>query len=144
MRKFILAAVLAASLGGCASTGSQPPASPSGPVDPGTGITPRQPSELVASVLAPLDRTVVDEQGLTAAYASFDLLLTAIDGLRDVGVLEPGSPRALKIQALIEVARDGLNTARAVHRGLSTRDPAVALDAATGAFRQIAVLLKEK
>ena len=115
MRKLILAAALA--LSACtATTGIQSP--------------------------APLAQTHVDEQTLTAAYASFDVLLTAVDQLRDLGILVPGSAKALKVKDLIEQAQDGLNTARAVRAGLSTKDPNVALASATDAFRQITALLK--
>ncbi len=119
MRKMMIAALAALSLAGCATTGTAGVESP-----------------------APLASTNVDEQALTAAYASFDVLLTAIDELRAVGVLVPGTPKALKVQALIIQARDGLNVARAVRAGLSAKDPAVALASATDAFRQITALLK--
>jgi hypothetical protein len=91
---------------------------------------------------APLSQTHIDEQALTAAYASFDVLLTAIDGLVVAGVLQPGTPKALKVKALIQNAQDGLNTARAVRDGLSQKDPVLALEKATDAFRQITALLK--
>lgn len=133
MRKYMIAALAALSLSACATTATPGPGGvPQGPVDPGAASEPR----------APLARTVVDEQALTAAYASFDVLLTAIDGLRVAGVLVPGTPRAVRVAALIRDAQDGLNAARDVRRGLSTRDPAQALDAATGAFRGITAILK--
>jgi hypothetical protein len=122
MRKFMVAALAALSLSACAGFAT----------DPGPITSP-----------APLTQTAVDEQALTAAYASFDVLLTAIDGLRDVGVLVPCSPKALKVKDLIEKAQRGLNAARDVRAGLSTEDPAAALDSATAAFREIAALLKE-
>ena len=116
MRKLMLAAALALSLPACTTFPTVPP--------------------------APLSQTTVDEKSLIAALNAFDVLLTAIDGLRDAGVLVPGSPKALKVKALIQVAQDGLNTAKAVRDGLSTEDPALALDSATSAFRQITALLK--
>lgn len=116
MRKLILAAALAFALPGCATFPDVP--------------------------TAPLAETHIDEQALTAAYASFDVLLTAVDGLVVAGVLQPGTPKALKVKALIQTAQDGLNTARAVRDGLSQKDPVVALASATAAFRQITALLK--
>ncbi len=91
---------------------------------------------------APLAQTHIDEQALTTAYASFDVLLTAVDQLVAVGVLVPGTPKALKVKALIQTAQDGLNTARAVREGLSQDNPILALEKATDAFRQITALLK--
>ena len=91
---------------------------------------------------APLAQTHIDEQALTAAYASFDVLLTAVDGLVTAGVLVPGTPKALQVKALIQKAQDGLNTARDVRAGLSSKDPVAALTSATDAFRKITALLK--
>jgi len=119
MHKLVFIALAALSLSACTATAPAPVESP-----------------------APLAQTYVDEQALSAAYASFDLLLTATDELRDLGVIVPGTPKALKVKALIETARDGLNTARAVRAGLSTKDPLLALEQATDAFRQISALLK--
>lgn len=116
MRKLILAAALALSLPGCTTFPDTP--------------------------TAPLAQTHIDEQALTAAYASFDVLLTAVDGLVTAGVLQPGTPKALKVKALIQTAQDGLNTARAVRAGLSQENPVLALEKATDAFRQISALLK--
>lgn len=116
MKRLILAAALALALPGCATLSEAP--------------------------TAPLAQTYVDEQALTAAYASFDVLLTAIDGLVVAGVLEPGTPKAIKVKSLIQTAQDGLNTARAVREGLSQKDPVLALQSATDAFRQITALLK--
>lgn len=116
MRKLILAAALALSLPGCATIADTP--------------------------TAPLAQTHIDEQALTAAYASFDVLLTAVDGLVTAGVLKPGTDKALRVKALIQTAQDGLNTARAVREGLSQDNPVLALEKATDAFRQITALLK--
>lgn len=116
MRKLMLAAALALSLPGCATLADTP--------------------------TAPLAQTHVDEQALTAAYASFDVVLTAIDGLVVAGALVPGTPKAVQVKDLIQKAQDGLNTARAVREGLSQKDPALALASATDAFRQITALLK--
>lgn len=116
MRKILYAAALALSLPGCATLTDTP--------------------------TAPLAQTHIDEQALTAAYASFDVLLTAIDGLVATGYLKPGTDKALKVKALIQAAQDGLNTARAVREGLSQANPVLALEKATDAFRQITALLK--
>lgn len=116
MKRIILAVALALSLPGCATIADNP--------------------------TAPLAQTHIDEQALTAAYASFDVLLTAVDGLVVAGVLQPGTPKALKVKALIQIAQDGLNTARAVREGLSQDNPVIALERATAAFRQITALLK--
>lgn len=116
MKRIILAAALALSLPGCATITETPS--------------------------APLAQTHIDEQALTAAYAGFDVLLTAVDGLVVAGVLQSGTPKALKVKALIQTAQDGLNTARAVREGLSQENPVLALEKATDAFRQITALLK--
>lgn len=116
MKRILYAAALALALTGCATIAETP--------------------------TAPLAQTHIDEQALTAAYASFDVLLTAIDGLVVAGVLKPGTPKALKVKALIQAAQDGLNTARAVREGLSQDNPVLALEKATDAFRQITALLK--
>ena len=116
MKRILYAAALALSLPGCATITDTP--------------------------TAPLAQTHIDEQALTAAYASFDVLLTAIDGLVKAGVLQPGTDRALRVKALIQTAQDGLNTARAVREGLSQENPVLALEKATNAFRQITALLK--
>ncbi len=115
MRKILYAAALALSLPGCATLTDTP--------------------------TAPLAQTHIDEQALTAAYASFDVLLTAIDGLVETGYLKPGTDKALKVKALIQTAQDGLNTARAVREGLSQANPMLALEKAADAFRQITALL---
>lgn len=116
MKRILYAAALALALPGCATIDDAP--------------------------TAPLAQTHVDEQALTAAYASFDVLLTAIDGLVQAGVLQPGTDKALKVKALIQTAQDGLNTARAVREDLSQANPVLALEKATDAFRQITALLK--
>lgn len=116
MKRIILAAALALSLPGCATLTDTP--------------------------TAPLAQTHIDEQALTAAYASFDVVLTAVDGLILAGAIQPGTPKALQIKALIQKAQDGLNTARAVREGLSQDNPVLALEKATDAFRQITALLK--
>lgn len=116
MKRILYAAALALSLPGCATIADTP--------------------------TAPLAQTHIDEQALTAAYASFDVLLTAIDGLVVAGVLHPGTDKALKVKALIQTSQDGLNTARAVREGLSQANPVLALEKATDAFRQITALLK--
>lgn len=116
MKRILLPLALALSLPGCATLTDTP--------------------------TAPLAQTHIDEQALTAAYASFDVLLTAIDGLVVAGVLVPGTDKALKVKALIQTAQDGLNTARAVREGLSQANPVLALEKATDAFRQITALLK--
>lgn len=116
MKRILYAAALALSLPGCATIADTP--------------------------TAPLAQTHIDEQALTAAYASFDVLLTAIDGLVVAGVLKHGTDKALKVKALIQTAQDGLNTARAVREGLSQANPVLALEKATDAFRQITALLK--
>ena len=111
MRKIFLAAALAAMpLSGCATIGTPPS----------------------------LEQTTIDEKALTTAYASFDVLLTAIDGLVVAGVLKPGTPRALQVQSLIRTAQNGLNIARTVHGVASI----AGLEQATGAFRSIAAILK--
>ncbi len=116
MRNIIIAAALALSLPGCATIADNP--------------------------TAPLTQTHIDEQALTAAYASFDVVLTAVDGLIVAGAIQPGTPRAIQIKDLIQKAQDGLNTARAVREGLSQDNPVLALTSATDAFRQITALLK--
>jgi len=111
MRKiFLAAAIAAAPLSGCATIGSPPS----------------------------LEQTTIDEKALITAYASFDVLLTAIDGLVEAGMLKPGTPRALQVQSLIRTAQDGLKTARMVHGAGSI----AGLEQATGAFRSITALLK--
>ena len=116
MRNLILAAALALSLPGCATLTEMP--------------------------TTPLAQTHIDEQALTAAYASFDVVLTAVDGLIVAGAIQPGTPKALQVKDLIQKAQDGLNTARAVREGLSQENPVKALTSATDAFRQITALLK--
>jgi hypothetical protein len=91
---------------------------------------------------APLAQTTADEKALIVAVDTFDVLLTAIDGLRDSGVLVPGSPRALRVQSLIRTAQAGFNTARGVQRGLSTENPVAALASASSAIAEISAILK--
>lgn len=113
---FTLAALLA--LGGCALTAED-------------GRAP-----------APLAATQIDEQALDLAYHSFEVALTAIDGMRDTGRLVPGTPAALRVQRLIRTAQAGFDIAYKVRAGLSDEDGAAALQSAGVALRELSVLLQ--
>lgn len=96
------------------------------------------------SVAAPLSGTTTDEQSLLFAVESFDSLLTVVDTLVAVGVLEKNSPRALKVQMLLRTARTGLNAAVAAQKAGNEANVLVALSDARLALAEVQTILKPK
>jgi hypothetical protein len=92
---------------------------------------------------APLQKTVIDEKGLIAAYSAFDVALSAVDGLVAAGVIVPGSPRALQIKGLLITARTGLDAASSAQKAGSAATYAEALQSARDALSQASSLLRK-
>lgn len=91
---------------------------------------------------APLQKTVIDEKGLLAAWSAFDVALTAVDGLVAVKIIVPGSPKALAIKGYLSAAQDGLNAATAAQKAGSTSDYLAALTEAQKALKLASAALK--
>lgn len=91
---------------------------------------------------APLAQTTVDEKALVIGLETFDTLLTAIDRLRDAGVLKPGSARAVQIADAIEVAKRGYQAASAAQKVGNASSYLVALAQAQDAIVRINGLIK--
>lgn len=99
-------------------------------------LTPIQPSP------APLERTVIDEKGLLATWAAFDVVLASVDGLIASKVIVPGSPSALAIKGHIKTTQNALNAATAAQRAGSAKNYFAAMIEAEKAFRLVATTLK--
>lgn len=78
-----------------------------------------------------------DSRAICVAFRGFDLALTAIDGLRDAGVIVPGTPRALAVQKAIRETQTALNDASAIQRGLRSGDLASTLIRAASALNRL-------
>lgn len=79
----------------------------------------------------------VDSRAVCVAFRGFDLALTAIDGLRDAGVIVRGTPRALAVQAAIRETQTALNDASAIQRGVRSGDLAGTLLRAAAALNRL-------
>lgn len=100
MKKLIFAAALALSLAGCATTGTAPP----------------QKVEPLASVLAPLAGTHVDDEAIKLAWRTADAGLYAVDFMRSVGWIVDGSPKARALADTLSDVRKHLLTADNLQR----------------------------
>lgn len=78
-----------------------------------------------------------DSRAICVSFRAFDVALTAVDGLRDVGVIVPGTPRALAVQAAIRETQTALNDASAIQRGLRSGDLASTLIRAAAALNRL-------
>ena len=88
--KNAVAALVALSLAGCTTF----------PADPAIG-----PTSPIEAVKTKAGKTLV------VAWRAFDALLTAVSGLQAAGVLQAGTPKALKVADLLDRARNALNAA---------------------------------
>lgn len=91
---------------------------------------------------APLEQTTVDEEALDSALDAYEVVIVAIEGLRDVGLLKPGTPTAKRIAELLRASAAGFKVAQDVRAGLSTEDPVAALQRAQSALRELVPLLR--
>ena len=78
------------------------------------GATPSIPP--ASEVTAPARAMNIDEKGIKLAFDTFDTVLTAVDGLIAAKVIEPGSPRALQLRALLYRVQQALNAAASKYR----------------------------
>lgn len=69
---------------------------------------------------APLANTQRDEALIRSAYTRFDQGLSIIESLVDRGVITPGSPNALRIDAGIQLVKRELRRAYAAQQALNT------------------------
>lgn len=83
------------------------------------------------------DTATPDSRAVCVAFRGFDLALTAIDGLRDAGVIVPGTPRALAVQTAIRETQTALNDASAIQRGIRSGDLAATLLRAASALNRL-------
>jgi hypothetical protein len=65
---------------------------------------------------ATLSRTTIDEKFVRSAFLTFDTALHIIDGLRDTGVLVPGTPKAHKVRDTIRLVQRWLNAASSAQK----------------------------
>lgn len=91
---------------------------------------------------APLQKTVIDEKGLLAAWSDFVVALTAVDGLIVAKVIVPGSPRALQIKGYLKTAQNGLNAATAAQKAGNASSYFAALNEAQTALRLASTTLR--
>lgn len=119
--RFLLGLAGAFALAACATTGGTPP--------PTTDAPPSY--ERCDETATP------DSRAICVAFRGFDLALTAIDGLRDAGVIVPGTPRALAVQKAIRETQAALNDASAIQRGVRSGDLASTLLRAAGALNRL-------
>jgi hypothetical protein len=106
MRKMMIAALVAASLGmsACATTGTgKPPAPPSS-------------VETLAPILAPLTGNHVTKEAIDLAFAASAAALYVIDFMRSVGWIEDGSPKALALADAAEILKRSLIVADTAQR----------------------------
>ena len=91
---------------------------------------------------APLASTTIDEKGLIIALQTFDTLLTAVDKLVAVGVIKPGSPRALQIADAIHTGKLAFQAASAAQRAGNSGSYITAIGQAQVAIANINQLIK--
>jgi hypothetical protein len=91
---------------------------------------------------APLTHSAVDEKTLIVALQTFDTLLTAVDKLIEVGVIKPGSPRAVQIADAIAKAKQAFQAADAARKAGSSQSYVAAFSDAQSAVAQISLLIK--
>ncbi|MEA3041025.1 MAG: hypothetical protein QOC65_514 [Sphingomonadales bacterium] len=83
-------------------------------------------------------------QALVVAWRAFDATLTAVEALRDAGVLRPGTPRAIRVADMIDSARSALDAATEAARIGNNANFAQALQRAQQAFSAIRTALGEQ
>lgn len=104
------------------------------------GSLPAPPSAL--EITAPARATTIDEQGVKLAFDAFDTALKAVDGLIAAGVIEPGSPKALQLRALLFRVKAALNAAASAQRASNAESYAAAMADAKAAYVSIQATLK--
>lgn len=107
---------------------------------PAAPVAGQSASAPVTSVCLPTNQ---DEQKLKLAFDGFDAMLFAVDALRDAGLLQPGTPRALLMQKALIVIRDSLNLAADAQRVCNASSYAEAIANARSSYDQVKALLQE-
>lgn len=102
MKRLILCAALALAAPGCANMTAPKAAASAAFIADAVGAPP---PAVIAS------RTIVDEQAITLVAKAVDgMALSATAAIR-LGVITPGSPKALQIASALDTARIGVNLA---------------------------------
>lgn len=83
-------------------------------------------------------------QALVVSWRAFDAILTAVEALRDGGVLRPGTPRAIRVADMIDTARSALDAATAAQQAGNGAGFTEALQRAQQAFSGIRTALGER
>lgn len=90
---------------------------------------------------APLAASTIDEKTLVLALQTFDTALTAVDRLIAVGVIKPGSPRAVQMADAIHKAKVAYQAASAAQRAGNTTSYLTALSQAKLAVGEMSTLI---
>lgn len=122
MKRLILAAALAVSLSG----------SLAGCVAGGLPSVPAP---------APLTRTVIDEQALTLATQTVDVLALSASALVKNGVIVRGSPPAQRLATALDTARDGINAAATAREAGNAASYGEAITKASAALAQVRAII---
>lgn len=107
-----------------------------------TACTPTDMISSAGNAPAPLQKTVIDEKGLLAAWSAFDVALTAVDGLVAAKVIVSGSDKAKTIAGYLATAQTALNAATAAQKAGSASSYIAALTEAEKAMRLASAVLK--
>ena len=90
---------------------------------------------------APLTHTIIDEQALTLASQTVDVLALSASALVKNHVITPGSPAALKLADGIDRARTAINAAALAREAGNSKSYAEALTKARAAIAQVRSVL---
>ena len=94
-----------------------------------------------AGVPVPATTSALDEKALTLAAKAVDAAALSASALVRVGVIEPGSPTALRLAGALDTARDGVNAAALAREAGNATTYSAALDKATAALAAIAAII---
>lgn len=123
MRRFLVTVLFSMALAACTPATIEG----GGPAPPGASAVDVAPP-------APLAATQVDDKALIVAWKGFDASLYAVDALIAAKVIQPGSPKALKLADTAEAVRRWLNAATEAQRLGQQRSYDAALAQAEAAF----------
>lgn len=91
----------------------------------------------IVSSPAPLEQTTIDEKALTLAAKAVDTAAISASAMVRVGVIEPGSPSALRLADALDTARKAVNAASQAREAGSASNYAAAIANATAALATI-------
>ena len=94
-----------------------------------------------AGVPVPATTSALAEKALTLAAKAVDAAALSASALVRVGVIEPGSPTALRLAGALDTARDGVNAAALAREAGNATTYSAALDKATAALAAIAAII---